>query len=121
MARQDSHQLSDPAVVGGLFTEETDNEILVVFRVEDHELVLSIGDTQSYQLGRESKNDGIYTDIFATCQASSSLSGTPCLLSTPTGELGSSALLPQAEKNQGETTEVFWKSTVSRMRGNVTV
>lgn len=52
VAGQDAHQLPNPAVVGRLFAEQADDEILVVLRVENHQLVLPIGDAQPDQLQR---------------------------------------------------------------------
>lgn len=54
MVCQDSNQLSNSAFISWLSVEEADNEVFVILCVEDHKLVLSIGDTQSRQLQRES-------------------------------------------------------------------
>lgn len=53
MIRQDSHKLSNAALVGWLSAEEADDEVFVVLGVEHHQLVLSIGDTQASQLQRD--------------------------------------------------------------------
>lgn len=52
MIHQDSNKLSDPVLVGGLFAEEADHEIFVVFGVEHDQLVLPVGDAQTGQLHR---------------------------------------------------------------------
>lgn len=53
MIHQDSNKFSNSVLVGRLFAEEADDEVLVVLRVEHHKLVLSIGDTQARQLRRD--------------------------------------------------------------------
>lgn len=44
MIHQDSNKFSNSALRGWLFAEEADNEVFVVFCMEDYKLVLSIGD-----------------------------------------------------------------------------
>lgn len=53
MIHQDSNKFSDSVLVGWLFAEEADDEVLIVFRMEHHKLVLSIGDAQARQLRRD--------------------------------------------------------------------
>lgn len=56
MICQNANQLSNSALIDLMRTEETDNEVLVVFRVEDHKLVFSIGDAQSCQLHKTGRD-----------------------------------------------------------------
>lgn len=50
MICQNANQLSNSALIDWMSAEKADNEVLVVFCVEDHKLVFSIGDAQSCQL-----------------------------------------------------------------------
>lgn len=91
MAGQDAHQLSNPVVVGRLLAEEADDEILVVLRVEDHQLVLPIGDAQPDQLQRESENNVQHIGVIHYCHTSSLLSSMPRGLSISASITKSSA------------------------------
>lgn len=45
MIHQDSNKFSNSTFMGWLFAKQADNEVFVVFCMEHHKLVLSIGDT----------------------------------------------------------------------------